>query len=106
MTGPKRPWTDEEVKTAVAMREAGARYTEIGAALGRHKAGVRTKLVEEQRRTTTSHVVETLRVPEHVLAERDRRYALTPCDLTALLLGDPLPGYRALDRALEGARRR
>jgi len=38
-----------------------------------------------------------LEVPDHVLAERERRYQLTPCDLTALLLGDPLPGFSALD---------
>ena len=37
-------------------------------------------------------------VPESAQADRERRYALHPRDLTAALVGDPLPGYSALDR--------
>jgi hypothetical protein len=33
-----------------------------------------------------------------LLAERDRRLSIAPRDLTAQLLGDPLPGFSALDR--------
>lgn len=35
--------------------------------------------------------------PAHVLAERDRVFALPP-DPIAVLLGDPPPGRRAIDR--------
>jgi hypothetical protein len=34
--------------------------------------------------------------PAHVLAERDRVYA-AECDPISVLLGDPLPGRRAID---------
>jgi hypothetical protein len=37
------------------------------------------------------------------LADRDKRYTITPRSLTAALLGDPLPGYSALERATGGA---
>lgn len=32
------------------------------------------------------------------LADRDKRMSIAPRDLTALLCGDPLPGYSALER--------
>ena len=37
-------------------------------------------------------------IPDEVEADRDARKELRPRDLTAQLLGDPLPGYSALDR--------
>lgn len=38
------------------------------------------------------------RVPDNVMAERDRRLALNHATLTAAVFGDPLPGRSALDR--------
>jgi hypothetical protein len=38
------------------------------------------------------------RPSEGALAERDARLAVAPRDLTAALLGDPKPGFSALDR--------
>jgi hypothetical protein len=38
-----------------------------------------------------------IKPPDHVLAERERRYNLEPRDLTAVLMGDPLPTCSALD---------
>jgi hypothetical protein len=37
-------------------------------------------------------------IPEHVLAERAAREKMIFRDTTAVLMGDPLPGYSALDR--------
>ncbi len=37
-------------------------------------------------------------VPRERLEHRARRLATMPRDLTAVLMGDPLPGYSALDR--------
>ena len=37
-------------------------------------------------------------VPDCVIADRDRRLAVAPRDLTAELFGDPKPGWSALDR--------
>jgi hypothetical protein len=41
---------------------------------------------------------EEYRPTQIALAERARRAALKPRDLTAALCGDPLPGYSALER--------
>jgi hypothetical protein len=52
----------------------------------------------QKRRRNQTHYEWTGRQepPAHVLAERDRVYAAGR-DLTAILLGDPLPGRRAID---------
>lgn len=44
------------------------------------------------------HLEERIEIPATVLAERDRRRYLAPANLTAGLMGDPLPGGSALDR--------
>lgn len=36
-----------------------------------------------------------LSIPPEVLADRDYRAGLVPRDITALICGDPLPGYAA-----------
>lgn len=47
--------------------------------------------------------VYNLPTPPEVLADLERRRALRPRDLTAVLLGDPLPGRSALDRGRNAA---
>lgn len=37
-------------------------------------------------------------IPDAVKADRDHRASLVPLDTTALRMGDPLPGYSALER--------
>lgn len=81
------------MKQAVTMRERRRRQkmrdrsdvalTEPKEAIGRQAAGIGHELVT---------------APDRVLAERERRQALEPRSLTAALLGDPLPGYSALDK--------
>ncbi len=43
-------------------------------------------------------IVRSIKIPPETLADRARRYALEPRSLSASLLGDPLPGYSALDQ--------
>lgn len=43
-------------------------------------------------------VRDKILIPREVLFDRDRRMAMAPRNLTAALLGDPLPGRSALDR--------
>ncbi len=50
-----------------------------------------------------SHVVKIVRPPAETLAERAYRLSLEPRSLSAFLMGDPLPGYSALDQ-MKGAR--
>jgi hypothetical protein len=42
--------------------------------------------------------VESIAAPPEVLAALDERMSRAPRDLTAALMGDPLPGYSALDQ--------
>jgi len=123
-----QPWTMEECRTAAKLwREAAGapedRYTAIGKALDRTYYSVRARynafgsnfagenkrpyhghpsghFVEHRRRVIVDGEAVTVerRVPDEVLAERDRRQALEPINLTAAFCGDPLPGYSALDR--------
>ena len=37
-------------------------------------------------------------IPQQVLADRDHRATLVPRDTTAMLMGDPVPGYSAAER--------
>jgi hypothetical protein len=45
--------------------------------------------------------VRKLIVPDRVLIERERRVS-APVTINSLILGDPLPGYSALDRKRQG----
>ena len=38
--------------------------------------------------------MRTIEVPPEVVADRQRRASLVPRDLTAMLMGDPPPGWR------------
>ena len=49
-------------------------------------------------RISAAIAVKSEKVSPVILAERDRRLALQHTNLTAAHLGDPLPGYSALDR--------
>lgn len=40
-----------------------------------------------------------VQIPDDRIAERDHRRSLFPISLTARMMGDPLPGYSAADRA-------
>lgn len=46
----------------------------------------------------THHVVQSMNCPGDILAERDRRLGIPHPDFTSQFMGDPLPGYSALDK--------
>lgn len=53
---------------------------------------------EERKSIRLDHQGERTRVPDYVLHDWNMRRNAQPQSLTALVLGDPLPGYSALDR--------
>jgi len=83
----------------VEMRANGARLSEISRAVKFNPSTISLFLKGMEmplhlQRETVIHV----EIPQRVLEERERRYNLAPRDLTAMLLGDPLPGMSALER--------
>jgi hypothetical protein len=124
MNSPKK-WTPAEIETAQRMRSEGCFYGEIDAALGRPKGSSCGKLYRDnepeegkaRRRLRLKRVraedytqrqscgVELgSKASEAMLAARDlRSEAAGRRDLSAALLGDPPPGFSALDRKLSGA---
>lgn len=118
-----RPWSIEEMTRLVNLRAEQKSYAEIADLLGRTRQSVRSKLknssfTPEQllRRAKNAKIWRELsekgerrvhpngwdkpssRPPADLIAERDRRSAMAPRDLTAAMFGDPLPGYSALER--------
>jgi hypothetical protein len=117
-----RPWAAEEWQRAQDLQKQGLGFDDIAVRLNRSGRAVRAKfakenLTAEQRqqraeyqRLRRSEEIKTrqiagvtfAKVPTReaasAFAQRDRKLALTPRNLTAAILGDPLPGYSALDR--------
>jgi IS30 family transposase len=93
--------TSDEIHTARRMRREGKTIRQIAQQLGRSRGVIRevcggyVRVVQQQ--------VQVVNVPEHVLAERDRRLAQRPRDLTAAIAGDPLPGMSALEKRARAA---
>lgn len=96
----KQLWTEDEISTAVAMRASGATFEDISKAIGRSAAAAREKLT-----TVGLHEPEVTRLididprpsPE-LLAARAYRYEMAARrTLSEMLLGDPPPGFSALD---------
>ncbi len=79
----KPVWSREEYSKATEMRARGATLIDIAHDLGRSVSSVHCKLTRQRDENVFA-------IPDHVLADRDRRLALRPCDLTALLMGDPV----------------
>jgi len=121
----KRGWNIEECQFAArAYAERSNDYTAglqscfyiIARKIGRSEQGVRRRFDkfgpnfgEEHVRNWSHRKLSHARliqnqvgrdpeIPEHVLAERDRRLDLERTTVTAIFCGDPLPGYSALDR--------
>lgn len=117
---PKNMWPPEDIQTMLDMKEAGKRNQDIAAALGRTESAVETRLryqrmsaeqkreraltAEKMRREkgvpvrNSPHYVATNPKPTaDRWAERDRRL-YSPRPVGSWLMGDPPPGYSALDR--------
>ena len=94
---------------AQCMREGatqGQADAAVGMALGKTPATVRArretygKTFAHFSRTGAMGVGNTSIVPDALLADRDRRNALAEQQsITGMLMGDPLPGCSALERA-------
>lgn len=114
-------WGEEDTQILRDMKAEGKTDAEIAFRLKRSKNSVNNRwrwlgLTDEQKQRR----LETIRLSQRAsslrvrgigaarpvidppcpvaLAERDRREATKPRDLTAALCGDPRPGFSALDR--------
>ncbi len=81
----------------VELRETGLTNRQVGEVLGiAHKTV--SALINRDIAPRAIFNAAPVVTPAQVLEERERRYALSPRDLTAAFFGDPLPGYSALER--------
>jgi hypothetical protein len=91
---PRRPWTEDEVKRACAMRAAGLLYGEIDKALGRRDGSTPQRL---ECAGYGSGQVRSKYIPDGLLSEREALAdARNQRTLTQDFCGDPPPGYSAL----------
>lgn len=115
-----KPWTEEEKRIALSMRRPDGKFNRkaIARKLGRSiisvegflayqrmsTEGRRHRNIQRMRRKWTlqgkdvSEITRFTRPDPETLAERDWCLSRGPRDLTAALLGDPLPGRSALER--------
>jgi hypothetical protein len=102
--------TDKQRNAVLELRKSGMGWRKIAKKLnlsyfairGNLENGFRELQAERVRRIRAGDLSRGYQtglslVPQSVLDERERRLALQPRDLTASILGDPPPGYSALD---------
>jgi hypothetical protein len=95
MKAPRRPWSGDELRHALDLREAGHSYREIDGALGRWPGATQQRL-QIAGYGSRDHV-KSFRVLDHLLAERDALAAAREqLAFTGYFCGDPPPGYSAL----------
>lgn len=97
---PSRKWTDEEKQKLSVMRNGGATWRMIAREFGTTEKkcqGVyeRYGLHRPVIRTTESR---TAQIPASVMDDYVARLQAAPRDLSALVFGDPKPGWSALER--------
>lgn len=93
-----RGWTPQELKLLNKLLEERKSDYEIARMLGRKRSSVRSRRDYVR---PLPHDMSRMEVADpSVLAERDRRLSLNHTDLTAYLMGDPVPssGQSALER--------
>lgn len=90
--------TPDEIHTARLLRREGKTFGQIAQYLGRSRETISEACKGLAR--IVIHDAQAVAIPDHVLAEREQRLALQPRDLTAAIVGDPLPGSSALDRKM------
>jgi hypothetical protein len=99
----KRPWLPSEIATMLRMREQERRtWAEIDRTLKRPTGSSSSKYETVKRgREVSGNTVGGGRVvltEEQIAAQAARKAAENKKTLTAAVLGDPPPGYSALDR--------
>ncbi len=117
-------WSSDDIHRLVGLRNAGHTMADCAHIMGRSVGSIEGKLeymglsidqrnarragLSTRRRREVADTTKRIhfnqkatlanRPAPDLLAERDRRLALQPRDLTAAFCGDPLPGYSALER--------
>jgi hypothetical protein len=90
-----RPWTEEELKRANYMREAGCSYSTIDKALSRPSGSTQRRF--EFAGHGSKDPAKSFRAPDYLVAERDALAAARERRaFTENFCGDPPPGYSAL----------
>jgi hypothetical protein len=94
-------WTEADKKQLLALRD-GAKlgWTEIGTRLGRPSGTVYDKYKYLKNVGSVGPRIQSangMLIPEEVFADRERRNS-APLTISAYVLGDPRPGYSALDQ--------
>jgi hypothetical protein len=93
--GPRRPWTEDELKRARHMRAAGHFYGEIDKALARRNGSTKHRL--ELAGHGSGHDARGNPAADGLFAEREALVAArNQRTLTQDFCGDPPPGYSAL----------
>lgn len=91
-----RPWTYRDDDWLAELVTQGMGNTEIGKTMGRARQVIQRKrsgeygLSDRAKHRVIDDADFKIVIPDEVIADRDRRLALQPRDLTALLMGDPV----------------
>lgn len=99
----KKLWTAQETELAEKLIFDGASDAVCRSLLGKSRQACRDRVIRAQNQregisNAVNHYVNTrIDIPPEVEADRDRRL-LAQRSLTATLLGDPAPGFSALER--------
>lgn len=79
---------------AAIARQLGLTYKQVSNRVARE----RMKVHEREIKRALGYPDKGPEIPHYVWTDRDRRLSITPRDITAALMGDPLPGMSALER--------
>lgn len=93
-------WTKAEIDHLLLLRDKYRKgWDEIAKVIGRPSGTVYSKYYYLKNLYIGHKVaVGTKAIPEPIVADWRQRMSLAPRDLTASLMGDPLPGHSALER--------
>jgi hypothetical protein len=92
-------WTREECDTLVELRDVKKmKWENIAAAMGKSYSATHAKYNYIMTARARIYVSNGVTIPDERDLDRRHRQTLEPRDLTAAFMGDPLPGYSALER--------
>ncbi len=92
-------WTREECDTLVELRDVKKmKWENIAEAMGKSYSATHAKYNYIMTARARIYVSNGVTIPDERDLDRRHRQTLEPRDLTAAFMGDPLPGYSALER--------
>jgi biotin operon repressor len=94
MTSIERRFTTTEQAELLRLESEGMSQAAIARTMGKKRYWVNRRLA--QLRPRPSHIAD-YRPPPELIIDRDKRQ-IAVRDITGTLMGDPMPGYSALDR--------